>query len=91
MDFSKASLAYALRQARRYGSPNLSFLHGDSLNLEMHQEFDAVDAIGVIHHMADPAAGLRALIRALKPGGFMKLGLYSRRARSARFCGTRNA
>jgi SAM-dependent methyltransferase len=82
IDFSKASLAYAIRQARHYELPNLNFLHGDILNLDMYQEFDAIEAVGVLHHMSDPAAGLRALIRALKPGGFMKLGLYSRRARA---------
>jgi SAM-dependent methyltransferase len=82
IDFSKASLACAIQRARRYDLPNLKFLHGDILNLEKHQEFDAIEAIGVLHHMSDPAAGLRALVRALKPGGFMKLGLYSRRARA---------
>ena len=80
-DFSKASLAYAIRQSRRYNLRNLNFLHGDILNLEARQEYDAIEAVGVLHHMHDPAAGLRKLARALKPGGFMKLGLYRRRAR----------
>jgi SAM-dependent methyltransferase len=82
IDFSKTSLAYAIRKARGYALPNLNFLHGDILSLEAHQEFDAIEAIGVLHHMSDPVAGLRALVRTLKPGGFIKLGLYSRRARS---------
>ena len=33
--------------------------------------------------MEDPAEGLRALERVLKPGGLMELGLYSERARVA--------
>jgi SAM-dependent methyltransferase len=82
IDFSKSSLAYAIRQARKYKVPNLKFLHGDILSLDMGGKFDAIEAVGVLHHMDDPAAGLRALVRALKPGGFMKLGLYSRRARA---------
>jgi SAM-dependent methyltransferase len=82
VDFSKSSLAYAVRQSRKYNVPNLSFLHGDILNLAMSRKFDAIEAVGVLHHMDDPLAGLHALIRALKPGGFMKLGLYSRRARA---------
>jgi SAM-dependent methyltransferase len=33
--------------------------------------------VGVLHHMADPWAGWRALLRRLKPGGLMYIGLYS--------------
>jgi SAM-dependent methyltransferase len=80
-DFSKASLAYAIRQSRRYKLRNLDFLHGDILSLEAREKYDAIEAVGVLHHMHDPAVGLRKLARALKPGGFMKLGLYRRRAR----------
>jgi SAM-dependent methyltransferase len=82
IDFSEASLAYAIRQSRKYNLPNLRFLHGDILNLDMRGEFDVIEAVGVLHHMRDPLAGLQALRRALKPGGFMNLGLYSRRARA---------
>jgi SAM-dependent methyltransferase len=86
VDFSKSSLAYGIRQSRKYNVPNLKFLHGDILNLDMRgdmrAEFDVIEAVGVLHHMDDPVAGLLALRRALKPGGFMKLGLYSRRARA---------
>src|SRR5579864_2641940 len=82
IDLSKTSLAYAIRKARQYKIGNLNFLHGDILNLQIHQEFDAIEAVGVLHHFHDPVAGLRALMNALKPGGLMKLGLYSRRARA---------
>src|ERR1700678_2624743 len=82
IDFSKSSLAYAIRQSRKYNVPNLKFLHGDILNLDMRGEFEVIEAVGVLHHMDDPLAGLQALIRALKPGGFLKLGLYSRRTRA---------
>lgn len=82
IDLSKASLAYGIRQARRYKLSNLTFLHGDILNLEMHQEFDAIEAMGVIHHLKNPVAGLRILLRALKPAGFMKIGVYNTRRRA---------
>jgi SAM-dependent methyltransferase len=82
IDLSKSSLAYAIRKARQYKIPNLNFLQGDILNLEMHHEFDAIEAVGVLHHMKDPVAGLRKLKSTLKPGGFMKLGLYSKRVRA---------
>jgi SAM-dependent methyltransferase len=84
IDFSKASLAYAIRQARRYGLSNIEFLHGDLLCINrLERQFDIVEALGVLHHMADPIAGLRALTCVLHEGGFMRIGLYSQRARQA--------
>jgi len=83
IDISKASLAYAIRQARRYGLTNVEFLHGDLFCLEsLGMQFDVVECIGVLHHLADPEAGLRALRDVLIPGGYMRIGLYSRRARA---------
>jgi 2-polyprenyl-3-methyl-5-hydroxy-6-metoxy-1,4-benzoquinol methylase len=83
VDISKASLAYAIRQARRYGLSNIEFLHGDILCVErLGMQFDAVECLGVLHHLADPTAGLRALASVLIPGGYMRIGVYSRRARA---------
>ena len=82
IDFSKASLAHAIRQARRRNLPNIAFRHGDLLCVDrLRTQFDVVEAVGVLHHMADPIAGLKALCAVLRPGGFMKIGLYSTRAR----------
>jgi 2-polyprenyl-3-methyl-5-hydroxy-6-metoxy-1,4-benzoquinol methylase len=83
IDFSYASLAYAVRQARRYGLSNVEFWHGDLLEIErLGKNFDVVECYGVLHHLADAAAGLEALSKALVPGGFMRLGLYSKRGRA---------
>jgi SAM-dependent methyltransferase len=83
IDISKASLAYGIRQARRHGLSNIEFIHGDILCVDrLGMRFDAVESVGVLHHLADPEAGLRALADVLLPGGLMKLGLYSRRARA---------
>jgi SAM-dependent methyltransferase len=82
VDISRASLAYGIRKARAYGIKNLEFLHGDLLRVEeLGRKFDVVEAVGVLHHLADPAAGFRALSNVLAPGGLMKIGIYSRRAR----------
>src|SRR5262249_25063749 len=43
--------------------------------------FDVVLSTGVLHHLEDPIAGLGELLSVLRPGGFMRLGLYSERAR----------
>jgi SAM-dependent methyltransferase len=44
--------------------------------------FDVIEASGVLHHLADPMQGWSALLRLLKPGGFMRLGFYSEIARA---------
>ena len=51
----------------------------DLLNVsELGESFDLIECNGVLHHMKNPAEGLKALSQVLKKGGFMKLGLYSK-------------
>jgi SAM-dependent methyltransferase/thioredoxin-like negative regulator of GroEL len=45
--------------------------------------FDIVYCVGVLMAMGDPEVGLRALLPLLRPGGLLKLGLYSKKARAA--------
>src|SRR6185369_6997196 len=45
-------------------------------------QFDVVEAVGVLHHTADALEGFRVLADRVVPGGFMRVGLYSRRARA---------
>lgn len=81
-DLSRSSLAYAIRQSRRFRVRNVEFFHGDILNVAaLGRRFDVIESIGVIHHMEDPAAGLRAFTAVLEPGGLVRLGLYSEQAR----------
>ncbi|KZR84893.1 MULTISPECIES: class I SAM-dependent methyltransferase [Prochlorococcus] len=81
-DLSKTSLAYAIRKADDYQMKNVTFKIMDILDIANQTEkFDVIECSGVLHHMQDPEAGLSALVHQLKPGGFMKLGLYSELAR----------
>ena len=83
VDLSLKSLGYAKRMAVRLGASNVEFLHADLLALgRLGREFHVVEAVGVLHHMQDPLAGWRILCRLLRPGGFMRIGLYSALARS---------
>ena len=83
IDLSLSSLAYAKRMARELGVDRIDFRHGDLLDVDkIGETFDVVESVGVIHHMKDPESGLAALLRVLKPGGYLKLGLYSERARA---------
>jgi len=82
VDLSLASLGYARRKAVQQGLSAIEFAQADLLELgAIGRAFDMVECSGVLHHMADPYAGWRALLSHLRPGGFMMVGLYSEAAR----------
>ncbi len=82
VDLSRASLAYATRMAGKLGAGNVRFVHGDLLGLsQLDHAFEVIECTGVLHHMEDPIAGWRVLTEILRPGGVMKIGLYSAKAR----------
>ena len=83
VDLSRTSLAYAVRKTRELGHQDrITYAHADILELaESGRTFFMVQSVGVLHHMADPFAGARAVSRMVKPGGMLALGLYSARAR----------
>jgi SAM-dependent methyltransferase len=82
IDLSIASLCYARRMAQSYRVANVEFGQADITKVGMiGREFDYIDASGVLHHLADPWEGWRILLRLLRPGGVMLVGLYSRLAR----------
>ena len=84
LDLSRSSLGYAVRMTRELGVANVEHAQGDILLLpSTGRTFDVVEAVGVLHHLADPLEGWRALSSVLRPGGFMLVGLYSERARAA--------
>lgn len=84
VDLSLASLAYARRQAQAMGVSNLRFAQADILRLgQCGLSFDLIECSGVLHHLAEPSAGLAVLVGLLRPGGFLRLGLYSERGRRA--------
>jgi tetratricopeptide (TPR) repeat protein len=83
VDLSRTSLAYAMRRANELGLVQLRFAQADLLGLgSLGEQFDAIECTGVLHHMRDPAQGLRVLVSLLRDGGVMKLALYSDRARA---------
>ena len=82
IDLSLASLAYALRKTKELDVQNLDYLQADILDLhKLDKEFDVVECVGVLHHMDDPKIGWRTLRDLVKPGGLMRIGLYSEAAR----------
>jgi Flp pilus assembly protein TadD/SAM-dependent methyltransferase len=81
VDLSLASLAYAKRMTDALELP-VSYGQADILELgRLGRAFDVVDVGGVLHHMAEPLTGWRVLVSLLRPGGLMRVALYSRLAR----------
>ena len=82
IDISRASLAYAGRKARELDLSNIEHAQADILKLDtLDRRFDVIETAGVLHHLADPAAGWRLLLSLLRPNGLMFIGLYSAIAR----------
>ena len=82
VDLSISSLCYAKRKSRELGLISIEYAQADLLNLgSLGRSFDVIESCGVLHHLADPFNGWQILLSLLRPGGFMRLGFYSKLAR----------
>jgi SAM-dependent methyltransferase len=70
-DIAPDMLALARENAKRYATANLQFVEGDYEDLGFENEFDAAMFYDCLHHCDDEAAALKAVHRALKPGGIL--------------------
>lgn len=78
IDVSTTSLEHTERLKQKH---NLTNLETHQLAIEnageLDQQFDFIVCTGVLHHLVDPDAGLRALRSVLKPDGAMYLMVYA--------------
>ena len=82
VDLSLSSLAYAKRKTDELAIENIEYMQADILDLgQLNKQFDIIETAGVLHHMDKPMVGWKVLTDCLKPGGLMKIGLYSELAR----------
>ena len=83
LDRSAAAQSIARARAEARGL-NVAFHQGSLLDLPGSGlgPFDYIDCCGVLHHLPDPAAGLRALLSVLAPGGGLGLMLYAPHGRT---------
>jgi SAM-dependent methyltransferase len=82
IDLSLASLSYAKRKTNEAGLYGIEYGHADILRLgAVGRRFDMIDCSGVLHHLGDPLTGWRVLRSLLRPGGVMRIALYSELAR----------
>jgi SAM-dependent methyltransferase len=82
LDLSQRSLRRARLHCLLHAVSGVDFLAGDLLDPAVAQgPFGLIDAYGVLHHLEDPLAGLRALGSRLCEGGIIRVMVYSRYAR----------
>jgi tetratricopeptide (TPR) repeat protein/SAM-dependent methyltransferase len=75
---SRAALVFAAVQARKMGITNIEFGQADLMRLDdTLGQFDIIEAEGVLHYLPDALEGWRTLLALLRPGGLMRVGLYS--------------
>jgi SAM-dependent methyltransferase len=83
VDLSAASLGHERYLQDRHGLTNLSLYQGDLRDVgRIGRTFDYIVCSGVLHHLADPDAGLRALAGVLAPDGAVLLMVYGATARA---------
>lgn len=78
LDLSPAAQAIAEARAKARGLNNIRFVEGSLLAARAHvgNGFDYIDCCGVLHHLAEPEAGLASLRDVLNDTGGMGLMVY---------------
>lgn len=82
VDQSIASLSLGNGFAKRFGMNNVHFLQGNIFAMPIAEQCaDVLICSGVLHHTPDPRGGFEALLKLVKPGGIILIGLYNSYAR----------
>lgn len=86
LDMSGASIALAKERAQIRGLANIAWVHDSLLNLPALAAelgaFDYINCSGVLHHLADPDLGFKALRSVLKDDGAIGLMVYATTGRT---------
>lgn len=85
VDLSQASMDIAQRRAKERGLQNIEWHILSILDLPSRgfDKFDYINCSGVLHHLADPIAGLKSLSACLKETGCMGIMVYGRFGRTS--------
>ena len=76
VDFSEHSLTVARRLAKKHGCDNVSFWHAEIGGQHLGRHFDLITSTGVIHHLVDPAGGVKWVQQHLKDDGIAYTWYY---------------
>ncbi len=85
LDMSRASMEVAQARAEVRDLHNIRWINASLLEVPTLGlgEFDYINCTGVLHHLENPDAGLKALTDVLAPNGVMGLMLYGKHGRTA--------
>ena len=83
IDISAGTLEVAKERIRRSSPPmigrSLDFQHLSLYDLEqIPGQFDLINSVGVLHHLPDPIAGIKAVANKLTPGGIFHIFVYAK-------------
>jgi SAM-dependent methyltransferase len=82
IDISRASLAHQETLKNKHNLTNLTLYHCPVEDVaSLNADFDFIICYGVLHHLVDPAAGLRALGKVLRPDGVIDIMVYGQEGR----------
>jgi 2-polyprenyl-3-methyl-5-hydroxy-6-metoxy-1,4-benzoquinol methylase len=76
VDMTESSLKIARQQAEQLGIENVTFRKGNLLELNERGKYDVVTSVGVVHHLSDPAKGVRNLSNLVAESGVLILHVY---------------
>jgi 2-polyprenyl-3-methyl-5-hydroxy-6-metoxy-1,4-benzoquinol methylase len=83
IDLSETSLAHSNRLRDRHRLANLELRQMSLLDVgQLNRSFDLILCTGVLHHLPNPDAGLKALADVLDPSGSMAIMLYGKAGRA---------
>jgi SAM-dependent methyltransferase len=82
VDLAESNIRRARLHCLLHGCRNVSFIQCDFLHSDVVPgPFHLIDAFGVLHHLDNPAEGLKSLEQRLLPGGILRVMVYGRYAR----------
>ncbi len=82
VDQSAASLTLGNNFRSKFDLQNVQFIQGNIFAMPIaEQSVDVLICSGVLHHTPNPRGGFEALLKLVKPGGVILIGLYNTYAR----------
>lgn len=84
IDLSPSSLEILKKRLNIYNIEEVEVIEMSLLDLDPEKvgKFDMINCIGVLHHLANPSQGLRALKNVLEDDGFMDIMVYGKIGRT---------
>lgn len=80
LDITENHLDLTKRNIDLVGLSSLTsrLIQGDLLSIDLREQFDVVYSFGVLHHIAHESDYLRKIHSLIKPGGELRIGVYSK-------------